>query len=122
MTQELNKLVQLMKDARKKSEKANTRAYDLRQQAIRLQFEAASATEAAAMIAETVKDCKDPRFLAAFAETGKQAALRVEKAAIQAVEAAEKADAAEKEVIEAFHLAREAAANLAEVLKGEVAR
>lgn len=117
MYSELNDLVEVMQIARTKSDFANNRAYELRQNAIRLQFIANAAIETAAIAVEVVKECMDPQLLPKVIAYSKEAAQKAVAAVEQAAAAAEEANNADKWVTQAFQSTRDVAARLSESLK-----
>lgn len=106
-----------MKKARDQSTKLSNKAYELRQKAIRLQFEATAAIETVDLISEIIKDCEDPELLKPIVKTSLEATMKAAEATILAINAVEEANEADKEVNSALLVAKEAAEKLAAAIK-----
>jgi ABC-type arginine transport system ATPase subunit len=117
LDQTLHSLFELMKTARDKSERVNALAYDLRQKALRLQFEAASAIETADVAAEILKESRDTELMQVVVKSSLEATKKAADSTLKAIVALEEANEAEKQVTETFLIAKDAAEKLSEALK-----
>ncbi|MFC3799562.1 hypothetical protein [Cohnella sp. GCM10012308] len=114
--QELNQMMAVMNRARKVSDEINDRAFEARQKAIRLQYNANSAADMAALAAEMLAVSSDNILVSKLANASREAirqAIESTEAAAIAVEEANKLD---HEVTLAFRNSREAAVHLLEAL------
>ncbi|MVO98901.1 hypothetical protein [Paenibacillus lutrae] len=109
----------LMNEARELSNKANSKAYELRQDAIRLGFEATAAADHAVLIADVVQENTDPSSMPKLIHASRDAAAKAAEATLKALEAIKKANEADHESTEAFERTRIAAENLTEALNRE---
>lgn len=117
MFDKLDHLLESMKEARETSDIVSARAYELRQKAIRLQFEANSAIEAVDLISEILRQCKDPELIHSISKNSLEAIMKAADCTLIAIEAVEQANEADKEVTKVLLVAKEAAENLSDALK-----
>ncbi|MCY9591293.1 hypothetical protein PC41400_06290 [Paenibacillus chitinolyticus] len=111
--------VELMNEAREISNRANSRAYELRQTAVRIGFEATAAAEHAALMAEIVRENTESGSLSKLIHASREAASRAAEATLKALDAIKQANVADHEATEAFERTREAAEKLTEALQVE---
>jgi hypothetical protein len=116
MNDYINELYASMKSVRERSEKISAWAYDLRQKALRLQFEATAAIETADVATEILKECNDPILLKVVVKSSLEATQNAAETTLKAIVAVEEANEADKEVTETFLVAKEAAEKLADAL------
>jgi hypothetical protein len=62
MHEEFNRLLELMNEARQQADEANRIAYDLRQEAVRMQFKATAAADAASLRRSCLGNVQIPSF------------------------------------------------------------
>ncbi|MFD2327726.1 hypothetical protein ACFSR7_00585 [Cohnella sp. GCM10020058] len=116
MHNELNELMDLMNNARLASNKANDQAFEARQRAIKLQFDASGSAEMASLAAEMLATAKDKETISKLAVLSRQAIRQTIQLTEVAATAVEKANAFDQIVTSSFEKCREAASRLLEAL------
>jgi len=115
---EFEALINHIKSAQEKADEANDQAYYYRQQAIRAQTYASNAAAEAAILFSEIKLAKLEAPLTAQLEKERVLALKNTVATVlQAADAVEKANQADREVTDAFETVRTLAKRLDEAMR-----
>jgi hypothetical protein len=112
MVKEMHELFESMNQARLEADIQNNIAYELRQEALRAQFQATSAAESATLIAEMMTKCTDPQVFRQLAATSRQALRKTIETTLIAEDAVRRANEVDHKVTEAFAKCRECADRL----------
>ncbi|CAI6082159.1 hypothetical protein [Cohnella sp. JJ-181] len=116
MYEQLNELMMQMNAARRASDSANDKAFEARQRAIKLQFDATSAADMAALAAEMLAAAQDKHQIIKLAAASREAIRQTITLTEAAAQAVEEANALDRQVTAAFQDCRQAASRLLAVL------